>query len=214
VPNKGLLSAGTHFHRLPGGTTGVQVNGNMGTLGDDTALISGPGEGNLLAFGRDPVSRALVVGSTMGVVVTVTLAGAITGVLALDDGLLSGGTIGSLMATILKYNRFYKKLISFACFVIFKSYIPPVGALDTVTLIGLADDGDVGLSVATSVVRSAGGSGSDGNEGGDQELLKIFNVIFKVYLLIFLFDITSFMLERLMVVEQLISLDSSYSFIY
>jgi len=41
-----------------------------------------------------------------------------------------------------------------------------------VTLIGLADDGDVGLSVTTSLVRSAGGSGSDGEESGNNELFR------------------------------------------
>ena len=46
--------------------------------------------------------------------------------------------------------------------------LPPVAALNSVTLIGLADDDDMGLSVAT--VRSAGGSGSDGEESGNNEL--------------------------------------------
>ena len=70
-----------------------------------------------------------------------------------------------------------------------KERLPPLAALDSLTFIGLADDGDMGLGVTTGVVRSAGGSGSDGNEGGDQELLKIFNVIFKVYLLICFYSI-------------------------
>ncbi len=48
--------------------------------------------------------------------------------------------------------------------------LPPLAALDSLTLIGLLDDGDVGLSVATRVVRSAGGSGSDGDKSGDQKL--------------------------------------------
>ena len=101
VHHQKVLSAGTHFHRLPGGTTGVQVNGNMGTLGNDSALISGPGEGHTLAFGGDPVSGSLVVVTTVGVVVTVSFGLAITGVLALDVGLLASGTIGSLEAVIL-----------------------------------------------------------------------------------------------------------------
>jgi len=50
--------------------------------------------------------------------------------------------------------------------------LPPLAALDSLTLIGLADDGDVGLSVTTSVVRSAGGSGSDGDKSGNDELEK------------------------------------------
>ena len=49
------------------------------------------------------------------------------------------------------------------------------------TLVGLADDSDVGLSITTGVV-TAGSGGSDGDESGDQELLKIFTVNFKVYL--------------------------------
>jgi len=38
------------------------------------------------------------------------------------------------------------------------------------TLIGLTNDGDVGLGVTTGVVRSAGGSDSDGDESGNDEL--------------------------------------------
>jgi len=64
----------------------------------DTALISGPGESHALAFGRDPVSGALVGRSTVRVVVTISVAGAIAGELALGNGLLASGTIGSLVA--------------------------------------------------------------------------------------------------------------------
>jgi len=48
--------------------------------------------------------------------------------------------------------------------------LPPLAALNSLTLIGLADDGDVGLSVTAGVVRSAGGSDSDGDESGNDEL--------------------------------------------
>ena len=90
-----------NFHRLPGGTAGVQVSGGNGKVragSDDSALISGPGEGHTLAFGGDPVSGSLVVGSTVRVVVTISIAGAIAGELALGNGLLASGTIGSLVA--------------------------------------------------------------------------------------------------------------------
>ena len=61
--------------------------------------------------------------------------------------------------------------------------LPPVAALDTVTIIGLADDGDVGLSVTTSVVRSAGGSGSDGDKSGNDELKykHVINIIIIIF---------------------------------
>jgi len=36
-------------------------NGKVRARNDDTALISGSGKGNTLAFGGDPVSGALVV---------------------------------------------------------------------------------------------------------------------------------------------------------
>jgi len=39
--------------------------------------------------------------------------------------------------------------------------LPPLAALDSVTLIRLADDGDVGLSVTTSLVDVTSGSNSD-----------------------------------------------------
>jgi len=97
-----IFVRGEH-HRLPGGTAGVQVSGGDGevrTSSDDTALISGPGEGHLLAFGRDPVSGSLVGRATLGVVVTISVASGITGVLGLDNGLLASGTIGSLVAVI------------------------------------------------------------------------------------------------------------------
>ena len=51
-------------------------------------------------------------------------------------------------------------------------FLPPVATLNSVTLIGLTNDGDVGLSVTTSLVRSAGGSGSDGEESGNNELFR------------------------------------------
>jgi len=47
-------------------------------------------------------------------------------------------------------------------------YLPPLAALDAMTHIGLADDGDVGLGVA-GVVHVA--SGSDGDESGNQDLI-------------------------------------------
>jgi len=53
-----------------------------------------------------------------------------------------------------------------------KVCLPPVCALDTVAVIGLANDDDVGLSVTTGVVTTGSG-GSDGDEGGDQKLLKM-----------------------------------------
>jgi len=40
-----------------------------------------------------------------------------------------------------------------------------------VAIIGLANDDDIGLGVTTGMVN-AGSGGSDGDEGGDQKLLK------------------------------------------
>jgi len=68
----------------------------------DTALIGGPGEGHTLAFGGDPVSGSLVGRATLRVVVTISVASGITGVLGLDNGLLASGTIGSLVAVYCK----------------------------------------------------------------------------------------------------------------
>jgi len=73
-------------------------DGKVRAGSNDTALISGPGKGHTLAFGGDPVGRALVGRATLGVVITVSVASAITGVLGLDNGLLASGTIGSLVA--------------------------------------------------------------------------------------------------------------------
>ncbi len=49
-------------------------------------------------------------------------------------------------------------------------YLPPVAALDAVALIGLTDDGDVGLTVTSSLVDVT--SGGDGNESGNDELFE------------------------------------------
>ena len=77
-------------------------DGKVRAGSNDSALISGPGEGHTLAFGGDPVSGALVGVATVGVVVTVSIAGAITGELLLGVGFLASGTIGSLVAIIRK----------------------------------------------------------------------------------------------------------------
>jgi len=76
-------------------------DGKVRTRSDDSALISGPGKGHTLALGGDPVGGSLVVVTTVGVVVTVSFGLAITGVLALDVGLLASGTIGSLKAVFI-----------------------------------------------------------------------------------------------------------------
>ncbi len=81
-------------------------NGEVRASSNDTTLISGPGEGHTLAFGGDPVSGALVGRAALGVVVTISVASGITGVLGLDNGLLASSTIGSLVAVII--NCFYK----------------------------------------------------------------------------------------------------------
>jgi len=77
-------------------------DGKVRASSNDTALISGPGEGHTLAFGGDPVSGSLVVVTTVGVVVTVSFGLSVAGVLALDVGLLAGGAIGSLEAFLSK----------------------------------------------------------------------------------------------------------------
>ena len=46
--------------------------------------------------------------------------------------------------------------------------LPPLAALNSMTIIGLADDGDVGLTVTSSLVNVT--SGSDGDESGNDEL--------------------------------------------
>ena len=112
----------------------------MVTLGLETVVIGNPGKSEALALGGDPVGRSLVGGASADFVAVVVLAVASD----LLVGLLAGGAIGSLVA--------------------------PVAGLDSVALIGRADDGD-GRSV-TLGVGGAGGSGGDGDEGGDQELLK------------------------------------------
>jgi len=66
--------------------------------GAETVLIGNPGKGHALAFGRDPVNGSLVGVATVGVVVTVSVAGTIAGELLLSVGLPASGTIGSLVA--------------------------------------------------------------------------------------------------------------------
>jgi len=66
--------------------------------GAETVLIGNPGESHALAFGRDPVNGSLVGVATVGVVVTISVAGAIAGELLLCVGLPASGTIGSLVA--------------------------------------------------------------------------------------------------------------------
>ena len=83
------------------GVLGSNGLGNVGASGAETELIGNPGKSHALAFGRDPVNGSLVGVATVGVVVTVSFGLAIAGVLALDVGLLAGGTIGSLEAVIL-----------------------------------------------------------------------------------------------------------------
>ena len=70
----------------------------MGASGAETELIGNPGEGHTLAFGRDPVYGSLVGVATVGVVVTISVAGAIVGELLLSVGLPASGAIGSLIA--------------------------------------------------------------------------------------------------------------------
>jgi len=48
--------------------------------------------------------------------------------------------------------------------------LPPVAALNSMTIIGLADDGDVGLTVTSSLINVT--SGSDGDESGNDELFE------------------------------------------
>jgi len=86
-------------------------DGEVRTGSKDTALISGPGKGHTLAFGGDPVSGSLVGRTTLGVVITVSVASAITGVLGLDNGLLASGTIGSLVAIHRKIKNCNNSLI-------------------------------------------------------------------------------------------------------
>ena len=70
----------------------------MRASGAETVLIGNPGKSHALAFGRDPVNGSLVGVATVGVVVTVSIAGAIAGKVLLGVGLPASGTIGSLVA--------------------------------------------------------------------------------------------------------------------
>jgi len=71
--------------------------------GAETVLIGNPGKSHALAFRRDPVNGSLVGVATVGVVVTVSIAGAIAGKVLLSVGLPASGTIGSLVA--IKVNK-------------------------------------------------------------------------------------------------------------
>ena len=128
----------------------LDVLGQVGALGEDAALVGGPGQGHALALGRDPVGVAVVGHAAVRVAVrSVGIAGAVA--IAVGSGLggdrlLAGRAVGSLVA--------------------------PVGAGDAVTVVRLAHDGDVGLGVAAVVGVAAGGSGGDGEESGDDELMK------------------------------------------
>ena len=51
--------------------------------------------------------------------------------------------------------------------------LPPVAALNSVTIIGLADDGDMGLTITSSLVDVT--SGSDGDKSGNDELFEKWN---------------------------------------
>jgi len=82
------------------GVLGSNGLGNVGASGTVSELIGNPGESHTLAFGSDPVSRSLVGVTTVGIVVTISIAGAIAGELLLSVGLLASGTIGSLEAVI------------------------------------------------------------------------------------------------------------------
>ena len=69
-------------------------NGQMGTLGFESLLISGPGQSEFLAFGGDPVRRSLV-----GVSHNILVSGFAVRVvfdtlhLLLDLGFLAGGVV-------------------------------------------------------------------------------------------------------------------------
>ena len=80
------------------GVLGSNGLGNVGASGAETELIGNPGKSHALAFGRDPVNGSLVGVATIGVVVTVSVAGAIAGELLLSVGLPESGNIGSLVA--------------------------------------------------------------------------------------------------------------------
>jgi len=66
--------------------------------GAETVLIGNPRKGHTLAFGRNPVNGSLVGVATVGVVVTVSIAGSIAGEVLLGVRLPASGTIGSLVA--------------------------------------------------------------------------------------------------------------------
>ena len=51
--------------------------------------------------------------------------------------------------------------------------LPPLAALNSMTIIGLADDGDMGLTITSSLVDVT--SGSDGDKSGNDELFEKWN---------------------------------------
>ena len=83
-------------------------SGEVVTDGTESVLIGGPGEGEALAFGRDPVDGSLVGVSGVGdVVITVTLGTrGVTSELLLGVGFLAGGAIGSLVAVFSWYHKY------------------------------------------------------------------------------------------------------------
>jgi hypothetical protein len=121
-------------------------NGQVGALGFESLLISGPGQSEFLAFGGDPVRRSLV-----GVSHNILVGGFAVRVvcdalhLLLDLGFLAGGVVGlGVAVSVIKGN-----LASFNRSTFFLSFIfiPPLAAAIEVALIRLAGDGDVGVFV-------------------------------------------------------------------
>ena len=84
----------------------------MVTLGLETVLIGDPGEGELLAFGRNPVRGSLVGVTHAGFVVLAVSAAAVVADLLLGVGFIAGGVVRSSVAKtiIILYNKFLLKI--------------------------------------------------------------------------------------------------------
>ena len=73
----------------------------MVTLGLETVLISNPGEGDLLTFGRDVIDGSLVGVAHTGLVILAVRIASVRADLLLGLGFLAGGAVGTSVAKLL-----------------------------------------------------------------------------------------------------------------
>ena len=87
-----------------GESDGKRSNGQVVTLGLETVLIGDPGEGELLAFGRNPVRGSLAGVAHTGLVVLAVSVLAVAGTVAADVllgvGFVTGSVVRSSVAVL------------------------------------------------------------------------------------------------------------------